>query len=296
MISINAFFHEPSSTISYVVFEKTSGKAIVIDSALDYASHSGKIWTAFADQQIAFIKENKLSVEWILETHAHADHISAATYLKKVLGAKVGASIGVKEVSKIFVDFFNLDEHPSQAYEKHFDGLFEDGDTFCFGNTKVEVLSSPGHTNDSVSYLIEGNAFVGDTLFMPDSGTARCDFPGGNAKTLFTSIERLHKLPPETILWMCHDYQPNGRELKFSCTVEQSKQHNIHVGQNKTCNAFVELREKRDKELEIPRLLYPSIQLNIRAGELPDAEANGRRYIKQPIVFNPSIDEGVSIQ
>jgi len=292
MVSINAFFNDASSTISYVVFAVDTNKAMIIDSALDYVSHSGKLWSEFADKQIKFIEENKLDVEWILETHAHADHISAAHYLRSKIGGKIGASIGIKGVQKTFVEFFNLDQTQDPLNEQAFDALFNDGDTFMLGKLNVAVIATPGHTNDSVSYLIEGNAFVGDTLFMPDAGTARCDFPGGSAKTLFKSIEKLHSLAPETILWMCHDYQPNGRELKYHCTVEQSKQSNIHVGHNKTCDDFVELREARDKHLDIPKLLYPSIQLNIAGGQLPAKEANGKQYIKQPISFYPSIEHG----
>jgi len=294
MVSINAFFHDASSTISYVVYDISSNKAMIIDSALDYLSHSGKLWTEFADKQIKFIEDNKLNVEWILETHAHADHISAAHYLQTKLGGKVGASIGIKGVQKTFIDFFNLDQSSYSSNGKPFDVLFNDGDTFMLGSISVEVIATPGHTNDSVTYLIEGNAFVGDTLFMPDAGTARCDFPGGSAKTLFNSIEKLHRLAPETVLWMCHDYQPNGRELKYYCTVEQSKQNNIHVGHNRTCDDFVTLREARDQNLDIPKLLYPSIQLNIAGGRLPAKEANGKQYIKQPINFYPSIKHGDS--
>ena len=283
MISIKTFFHQASSTISYVVFDKQSLNAMIIDSALDYTAHSGKLWTEFADQQISFIKHQKLNLEWILETHAHADHISAAHYLRAKLGGKIAAGSGIKHVQKTFIDYFNLSPDDYTRDEPYFDKLFEDGEIFMLGSHNVTVLSTPGHTNDSVTYLIGNNAFVGDTLFMPDGGTARCDFPGGSASTLFESIKRLHALPNHTKLWMCHDYQPAGRELKYQCTVEQSQAYNIHVNNNMTCDDFVRLRESRDETLDIPRLLYPAVQLNISAGQLPKKESNGRRFIKQPI-------------
>lgn len=285
MISIKTFFHHASSTISYVVFDKQSRNAMIIDSALDYTAHSGKLWTEFADQQISFVKDSKLNIEWILETHAHADHISAAHYLRAKLGGKIAAGSGIKNVQKTFIDFFNLSPDDYTCGEPHFDKLFKDNETFMLGAYQVTVLSTPGHTNDSVTYLVDGNAFVGDTLFMPDGGTARCDFPGGSASTLFESINRLHALPSHTTLWMCHDYQPAGRELQYQCTVAQSQAHNIHVNKNVTCEDFVRLRESRDETLDIPRLLYPSVQLNILAGQLPKKESNGRRFIKQPLSF-----------
>lgn len=286
MISIKMFFHQASSTISYVVFDGASGEAMIIDSALDYTAHSGKLWTDFADQQIAYIEQNKLNLEWILETHAHADHISAAHYLKSKLGGKIAAGAGIKQVQTTFIEFFNLspEEHASDGSQ--FDRLFEDSDSFMLGDNPVEVISTPGHTNDSVTYLVNDNAFVGDTLFMPDAGTARCDFPGGSANVLFDSIKKLHALPAHITLWMCHDYQPEGRELKYKCTVEQSRTHNIHVNQGVECEDFVLLRESRDETLDIPQLLYPSVQLNISAGQLPNKQSNGMRYIKQPLSFS----------
>ncbi|MDT0596266.1 MBL fold metallo-hydrolase [Glaciecola petra] len=285
MISIKTFFHQASSTISYVVYDAQTLDAMIIDSALDYTAHSGKLWTEFADQQIDFIKENKLNIQWILETHAHADHISAAHYLRAKLKGKIAAGSGIKKVQKTFIEFFNLSTDETTGPEPHFDKLFEDGDSFMLGSYKVSVLSTPGHTNDSVTYFVDDNAFVGDTLFMPDGGTARCDFPGGSASVLFESIKRLHDLPRQTKLWMCHDYQPAGRELKYQCTVEQSRAHNIHVNKNVSCDDFVRLRESRDKTLDVPRLLYPAVQLNISAGRLPKKEGKGRRYIKQPLFF-----------
>jgi glyoxylase-like metal-dependent hydrolase (beta-lactamase superfamily II) len=285
VISIKTFFHQASSTISYVVYDAQSLDAMIIDSALDYTAHSGKLWTEFADQQIAFIEQKKLNIQWILETHAHADHISAAHYLGAKIRGKIAAGSGIKHVQKTFIDFFNLSLDDYTGGQAHFDKLFEDGDYFMLGSYKVTVLSTPGHTNDSVTYLVDDNAFVGDTLFMPDGGTARCDFPGGSASVLFKSIEKLHALPSHTKLWMCHDYQPAGRELKYQCTVEQSRAFNIHVNKNVTCDDFVRLRESRDETLDIPRLLYPAVQLNISAGRLPKKESNGRRYIKQPLSF-----------
>ena len=283
MISIKSFFHEDSSTISYLVHEEASRAAMIIDCALDYTAHSGVLRTDFADQLVAFIQQHKLDVEWILETHAHADHISAAHYLKSRLGGKIAAGAGVKDVQKTFSVFFNLDKDKDNASQ--FDRLFLDGDVFMLGDSQVTIMSTPGHTNDSVTYVIENNAFVGDTLFMPDGGTARCDFPGGNAEALFQSINRIHSLPPETMLWMCHDYQPGGRELKYQCTVAESAATNIHVNIKVKCEEFVRLRESRDRTLDIPRLLYPAIQLNIAAGKLPSKESNGQRFIKQPLNF-----------
>ncbi|MFC3120760.1 MBL fold metallo-hydrolase [Agaribacter flavus] len=289
MISIKYFFHQASSTISYVVFDEASREAMIIDSALDYSAHSGKLWTDFADQQIAYIKQNKLRLEWILETHAHADHISAAHYVKSKQGGKIAAGAGIKQVQTTFIKFFNLspEEHASDGSQ--FDRLFEDNDSFLLGDKTVKVISTPGHTNDSVTYLIKDNAFVGDTLFMPDAGTARCDFPGGSANVLFDSIKKLHDLPAHTMLWMCHDYQPEGRELKFQCTVEQSRAHNIHVHNLVEREDFVRLRESRDETLDIPQLLYPSVQLNISAGQLPKKQSNGMRYTKQPLSFSGEI-------
>ncbi|KDM93452.1 MBL fold metallo-hydrolase [Photobacterium galatheae] len=286
---IKAFYHENTSTISYVVYDRQGGHAAIIDSVLDFAANSGKVWTAFADEQLAFIKENDLTVDWILETHAHADHLSAAHYLRRQLNSKIGVGEGITKVQKTFKLVFNINDTELTANGDVFDHLFEDGETFLIGTLQGQVLATPGHTNDSVTYLIEGNAFVGDTLFMPDSGTARCDFPGGDAGVLYDSVSRLHHLPPETQLWMCHDYQPGGRELAYVTTVAESARNNIHIHDGTDKAAFIAVRETRDKTLDVPRLLYPSVQVNIRGGQMPAAENNGKAYIKIPLSVSPSL-------
>ncbi|KKD00757.1 MULTISPECIES: MBL fold metallo-hydrolase [Photobacterium] len=284
---IKAFYHTDTSTISYVVYDKQGGHAAIIDSVLDFAAHSGKVWTAFADQQLAFIKEQQLTVDWILETHAHADHLSAAHYLREQLGSPVGVGEGIIKVQKTFKAVFHIDDDELLPDGQVFDHLFHDGELFTIGALTGKVLSTPGHTNDSVTYLIEGNAFVGDTLFMPDGGTARCDFPGGDAGVLYDSVSRLHSLPAETRLWMCHDYQPEGRELAYVTTVAESRSHNIHIHQGVDKDAFIQVRQDRDQHLDVPKLLYPSVQVNIRGGKLPATEKNGTAYIKIPLTIEP---------
>lgn len=282
-MNIEAFYHQESSTISYIVFDQTGGNAAIIDSALDFKNNSGKVWTEFADQQLAFLKQNNLTLEWILETHAHADHLSAASYLKCQSNAKIGVGAGIKDVQLTFKRVFNISDTELMADGEVFDVLFEDGDTFKIGQQEVKVISTPGHTNDSVTYLIEDNAFVGDTLFMPDGGTARCDFPGGDAKMLFESISKIHALPDKTKIWICHDYQPNGRELKYETSVSESRDNNIHINTNTKVDDYVFTRETRDKTLDVPKLLYPSIQANIRAGKLPTPDSNNQTYFKLPL-------------
>ncbi|WP_211225215.1 MBL fold metallo-hydrolase [Photobacterium halotolerans] len=282
---IKAFYHTDTSTISYVVYDKQGGHAAIVDSVLDFAAHSGKVWTAFADQQLAFIKEQQLTVDWILETHAHADHLSAAHYLREQLGSPLGVGEGIVKVQKTFKAVFNIGDDELMADGQVFDHLFKDGEVFTIGALTGKVMSTPGHTNDSVTYLIEGNAFVGDTLFMPDGGTARCDFPGGDAGVLYDSVSRLHSLPAETRLWMCHDYQPDGRELAYVTTVAESRRNNIHIHQGVEKDAFIQVRQARDKHLDVPKLLYPSVQVNIRGGHLPAAESNDTAYIKIPLTL-----------
>ncbi|NAX46697.1 MBL fold metallo-hydrolase [Photobacterium halotolerans] len=285
---IQAFYHTDTSTISYLVYDKQGGHAAIIDSVLDFAAHSGKVWTAFADQQLAFIKDQQLTVDWILETHAHADHLSAAHYLREQLGSPIGVGEGIIKVQKTFKALFHIGDDEFMPDGQVFDHLFKEGEVFTIGALTGKVMSTPGHTNDSVTYLIEGNAFVGDTLFMPDGGTARCDFPGGDAGVLYDSVSRLHSLPAETRLWMCHDYQPDGRELAYVTTVAESHSNNIHIHQGVEKDAFIQVRQARDKHLDVPKLLYPSVQVNIRAGKLPAAESNGTAYMKIPITFKRS--------
>jgi glyoxylase-like metal-dependent hydrolase (beta-lactamase superfamily II) len=268
-IKIEMFFHLCTSTLSYVVYDKVQGHGVIIDSALDFSANTGVIKTCFADQQLEFIRKNKITIEWVLETHAHADHLTASHYLKAQLGAKVAIGIGIIDVLGSFKTVLAMTETDVAQAITDFDTLLEDGDSITFGQEKIQVLATPGHTSDSVSYLIDGNAFVGDSLFMPDFGTARCDFPGGDANQLYNSISRLHALPDDTMLWVGHDYQPGGRDLAYCVTVAASKKNNIHVNPNVNKAEFVRIRQQRDSQLDPPKLLYPAIQVNIRAGLLP---------------------------
>lgn len=280
---IGVFFDNDSSTFSYVVADSSTGRAAIIDPVLNYDAASGTVSMQGADAILAYIADRQLTVEWILETHAHADHLSAAHYLKLKTGAPVAIGEGIKKVQQTFKLVFNIADDELMAKGDYFDKLFSDNERFSIGNLQARVINTPGHTNDSVSYLIEDNLFVGDSLFMPDSGTARCDFPGGDAHILFKSIQRIYQLPEQTHIYMCHDYQPGGRELKYQTSVAEQKAHNIHVKADTPEQEFVQKREARDKTLAVPRLIYPSVQVNIRAGELPKAEHNGVSYIKIPL-------------
>jgi glyoxylase-like metal-dependent hydrolase (beta-lactamase superfamily II) len=277
---ITAFFHTPSSTYSYVVAE--GGHAAVIDPALDYDAASGRSGTTSAAKIVEHLKSRSLVLDWILETHAHADHLSAAQFMKKQLGGKVAIGTGIKAVQASFKKLYNLGES-FPADGSQFDKLFEDGESFSIGGVSVRVLATPGHTSDSVAYLVGDAAFVGDTLFMPDSGSARCDFPGGDAGALYDSIRRLLDLPEETRLFMCHDYAPGGREHRNQTTVGEERQANIHVKDGVSREDFVKLRQGRDATLPVPALLLPAIQVNIRAGRFPEPEANGTVYMKIPV-------------
>ncbi|MCJ8318488.1 MAG: MBL fold metallo-hydrolase [Colwellia sp.] len=283
MVNIKAFYHSCSSTISYIVFDQLGGHAIIIDSVLDFSLQSGKIWSEFADNQIAFIKDNQLTVDWILETHAHADHLSAAHYLKSQLGGQTAVSAGITNVQHTFKQIFNISDQELLANGDIFDVLLRNEQVINFGQQSVLVLATPGHTNDSLTYLVEDHAFVGDTLFMPDGGTARCDFPGGDAGTLYDSIKLIHNLAEGTKLWVCHDYQPNGRVLNYTTTVAESKRDNIHIHSKISKAEFIQLRQNRDKDLAVPKLLFPSIQVNIRGGQLPNAEKSEQAFLKIPI-------------
>ncbi|MBU1308824.1 MAG: MBL fold metallo-hydrolase [Gammaproteobacteria bacterium] len=277
------FFDSDSSTFSYVVVDNSTGSAAIIDPVLNYDASSGSVSTADADKMLAYITANKLNVVWILETHAHADHLSAAHYLHVKTAAPVAIGEGIKKVQQTFKLVFNLADDELLAKGDYFNKLFADNESFRIGNLSAQVINTPGHTNDSVSYLIEGHLFVGDSLFMPDSGTARCDFPGGDAHILFRSIQRIYQLPDTTQIYMCHDYQPGGRELKYQTSVAEQKAQNIHVKADTPEQEFVQKREARDKTLAVPRLIYPSVQVNIRGGQLPRAEQNGVSYIKIPL-------------
>lgn len=279
-LEITAFFHAPSSTYSYVVAE--GGHAAAIDPALDYDAASGRSGTASAAKIVEHLKSRGLVLDWILETHAHADHLSAAQFMKKQLGGKVAIGAGIKAVQASFKKLYNLGES-FPADGSQFDKLFEDGESFSIGGAGVRVLATPGHTSDSVAYLVGDAAFVGDTLFMPDSGSARCDFPGGDAGALYDSIRRLLGLPEETRLFMCHDYAPGGREHRNQTTVGEERRANIHVKDGVSREDFVKLRQGRDATLPVPALLLPAIQVNIRAGRFPEPEANGTVYMKIPV-------------
>ena len=279
---ITAFFHKPTCTFSYVVAEPTTRRAAVIDPVLDYDAASGRTGIASADAIISYLRTEKLTLDWILESHAHADHVSAAQFMRRELGGRIAIGAGIREVQKTFKAFYNLgDEFKPDG--RQFDQLFEDGDVFKIGQLEARVMATPGHTGDSVTYVIGDGAFVGDTLFMPDCGTARCDFPGGDAGTLYDSIHKILSLPPETRLFMCHDYAPGGREYKHAATVAEQKRANIHVHDGVSREEFIRMRTARDKTLNVPALLLPAIQVNIRAGQLPEPEANGVSYLRIPL-------------
>ncbi len=280
--TIKAFFHANSSTLTYVLSDPGSGEAAVIDPVMNFDASSGQVSWPNAEQIIEYVKSQRLEVKWILETHAHADHISGAQYIKQHLGGEIAIGRGICQVQKTFKNVFNL-EADFAVDGSQFDHLLDDGETLALGSLTIEVLNTPGHTNDSVTYVVGKNAFVGDTLFMPDSGTARCDFPGGDAELLYDSVQRIYALGDDVTIWVCHDYQPNDRALNYKATVAEHKAANIHVNQNTGKNAFVEVRQTRDATLAVPKLLYPSVQVNIRAGHLPKPEANGSTYIKLPI-------------
>ena len=282
-VHIEMFFDKDSSTFSYVVADTHSRQAAVIDPVLDYDAAAGTVSTGGADKILSYLAQQQFTLQWILETHAHADHLSAADYLKRKTGAPIAIGEGIKKVQQTFKLVFNLDDDELTAKGDYFDKLFSDNETFTIGNVNARVINTPGHTNDSVSYLIAGNLFVGDSLFMPDAGTARCDFPGGDAHILFRSIQRIYQLPDDTRIFICHDYQPNGRELRYLTSVAEQKAANIHVKADTPEQEFVQKRETRDKTLAVPRLIYPAVQVNIRGGQLPSAEQNGVSYIKIPL-------------
>ena len=279
---VKAFFDPATWTVSYVVFDAPGGHCALVDSVLDYDPKSGRTRTDSADQLIAFVREQNLTVDWILETHAHADHLSAAPYLRKHLGGKIAIGGKITQVQNVFKGIFHL-EPEFATNGSQFDHLFEDGDTFAIGTLQAQALSVPGHTPACMAYQVGDAVFVGDTLFMPDVGTARCDFPGGNAHTLYQSVRKLLSLPPETRLFMCHDYPPEGREAQWECTVADQRARNIHVHAGVSDAEFVAMRTKRDAGLAMPVLILPSVQVNIRAGELPPPEANGVSYLKIPL-------------
>ena len=279
---IKAFFDPETWTFTYVVYAGVGSARVVIDSVLAYDPKSGRTTTKSADQVIEFISEQQLNLIWILETHAHADHLTAAPYLQSKLGGKIVIGNHITNVQTVFKGVFNL-EASFAVDGSQFDHLLQDGESLPFGTLTLKALYVPGHTPACMAYEIGNSLFVGDTLFMPDVGTARCDFPGGDVKTLYQSIQKILSYPEETQLYMCHDYPPNGRPEECCTTVGAEKRANIHVHDGITEEQFVKMRTQRDATLDMPNLILPSIQVNIRAGHFPEPEANGKSYLKIPV-------------
>ena len=280
---IEPFFDATTSTFTYVIYEAPGSRCAIVDSVLDYDPHSGRTATLSADRVARFVRDQGLTVEWLLETHAHADHLSAAPYLRRQLGGRIAIGEGIRRVQGAFKDVFNL-EPEFRLDGSQFDHLFQPDEVFHIGALTARALHVPGHTPADMAYQVEeAHVFVGDTLFMPDVGSARCDFPGGSARDLYRSIRRLLTLPEATRLYLCHDYPPAGREARHETTVGEERALNVHVRDGVDEDAFVALRTRRDATLSMPTLILPAIQVNIRAGILPPAEANGRRYLKIPI-------------
>lgn len=283
MMHIESFFDTATATITYVVADLNTNQCAIIDSVHDFDLYSGHISTKSADKVIQYIKKNNLKVEWILETHVHADHLTAAHYLKENLGGKIAIGENIKKVLSYWIPIFNTaKDTPSDGSQ--FDVLLRDGDTFQIGNLTVTVMHTPGHTPDSVSYHIENAIFVGDAIFMPYVGTARTDFPGGNAETLYHSIQKIFALPDDTRIFTCHDYPPEGQNPAWESTVGQQKKMNILINSSVTEDEFIIVRNKKDENKPVPKLLLPSIQVNLRAGRLGELESNGKHYIKIPII------------
>jgi glyoxylase-like metal-dependent hydrolase (beta-lactamase superfamily II) len=281
---IRAFFDEPTNTVSYLVADPVTKEAAVIDPVLDYDHNAGEVDTRSVEAILRAAEEAGHTIKWTLETHAHADHLSGSPYVKAKTGAKIGIGEHIKEVQRIFRPVFNATDLKTDGSD--FDHLFRDGERFQIGKLEAEVIYTPGHTPADITYKVENAAFVGDTLFMPDYGTARADFPGGDARQLYRSIKRLMRLPPETRLFMCHDYKAPGRDkYAWETTVAEQRANNVHVKKGVTEDEFVAMRIARDAKLSAPRLLLPSIQVNIRAGKFPPAETNGVHYLTIPVRF-----------
>lgn len=280
--TVTPFLDPDTETYSYVVYDRRGGHAAVIDPVLDYDPKAGQTSTGGAQRLVDFVREQDLTVDWILETHAHADHLTAAPFVRDQVGGKLAIGNKITEVQEIFRDIFNF-EKAFLPDGSQFDRLFADGERFSFGDLEGEVFHTPGHTPADMAWRIGDAIFVGDTLFMPDVGTARCDFPGGDAKTLYRSTQKLLQFPDETRLFMCHDYPGDKREHRCETTVGEQRRHNIHVREGISEEEFVGMREARDATLEMPRLILPSVQLNVRAGQMPPAEDNGTSYFKIPI-------------
>jgi len=284
---VESFFDPVTSTISYIVVDRDSGRGAIVDSVLDYDPKSGRTSTRSADVLLNRVRELGVAIDWHLETHVHADHLSGAAYLHRHLGGKIAIGEHIRTVQRNFGELFNVGPEFKRDGSQ-FDVLFSDGEIFEIGNIRARAMHTPGHTPACMTYVMEEDAppafaFVGDTLFMPDYGTARCDFPGGDARTLFQSIRKLLTLPDDTVLYMCHDYRPGGRELKIQTTVGAERTSNIHVHEGIAEDVFVDMRQARDATLEMPVLILPSVQINMRAGGLPEPESNGTRYLKIPL-------------
>lgn len=281
---VTGFFHEPTFTASYVVADPDTKRAAIVDSVLDFDPASARTSTGAADAIVDFVAANALSVDWLLETHAHADHLSAAPYLQEKLGGKLAIGRGITNVQKAFGEVFN-EGTQFRSDGSQFDRLFDDGDSFSIGSVAAIALHVPGHTPADVAFVIGEAAFVGDTMFMPDYGTARADFPGGDARQLYRSIRRLMRLPDETRVFLCHDYKalPNRKQFVWETTIGAERTGNVHVHEGVDEEDFVAMRTARDATLEMPRLILPSVQVNMRAGHLPEPEENGTRYLKVPL-------------
>lgn len=279
---IKGFFDEETSTISYVVYDVTSKKCAVIDSVLDFDFSSGTIDYHNAEKIISFIEKMKLDLEWLIETHVHADHLSASPYIQKKLGGKIGISEKISDIQNIFGKTFNAGTE-FQRDGSQFDRLFKDNDEYKIGSIKCKVINTPGHTPACTAHVIGNSIFVGDTLFMPDLGSARADFPGGDARELYRSIQKILSYPDDTLIFVCHDYPPTSRKVEWVTSVSEQKKKNIHVKTSIGEDEFVKVREARDKTLNMPKLIIPSIQVNMRAGNLPPAEDSGDVFIKVPI-------------
>lgn len=281
-IQIKTFFDPDTATFTHVVTDPSTRKCAIIDSVLDYDQYSGRTNTKSVDKVISYINEEKLSVEWILDTHIHADHITASHSLKEKLGGKIGIGAKIKDVLALWVPIFNTNtDTPLDASQ--FDKLFEDGEVFKLGNIDVKAIHTPGHTPACSSYLIEDAVFIGDTIFMPDIGTARTDFPGGSAATLYDSVKKILSLPDETRIFMCHDYPPEGRDVAWIATVKEQKEKNVLLHDGISKEDYVTVRNKRDEGKAVPKLLLPSIQANLRAGTFGEPDDNNIRYIKIPV-------------
>lgn len=282
MPHVQHFYDRATSTFTYVVSDPDSGLSVVIDPVLDLDYASGRLGTDSADQVIEFVRDQNLSLRYILETHIHADHLSSAAYIREQLGGNIVIGSQITAVQQTFAAIF-AEQDGFRRDGSQFDLMLLDADTLELGSLQISALHVPGHTPACMAYHIGDALFVGDTLFMPDAGTARCDFPGGDARTLFESCQRLLALPDETRVFVCHDYQPGGRDIAFEATVAEQRSHNIHVGTGISANNFVEMREARDAALEMPTLILPSLQVNMRAGNLPPTDASGKLFLKVPI-------------